>query len=133
MRVNIREAAYDDLDRIYAWIAKDQPRSADAVTAAILKSIERLGRFPYIGHDGSAAGTFEWVIPGLRYILVYQIREIEDLIFVDAVSTERKPKSAAKGGSDLTVPFTVILGTGAAALSLVARRSCFWTKIACTR
>ena len=24
MKVIIREAAYDDLDRIYAWIAKDQ-------------------------------------------------------------------------------------------------------------
>ena len=31
MKVIIREAAYDDLDRIYAWIAKDRPRSADAV------------------------------------------------------------------------------------------------------
>ena len=31
MRVIIREAAYDDLDRIYAWIAKDRPRSAAAV------------------------------------------------------------------------------------------------------
>jgi plasmid stabilization system protein ParE len=85
MRVIIREAAYGDLDRIYAWIAKDRPRSADAVTAAILKSTERLGRFPYIGHDGSAPGTYEWVIPGLRYIVVYRIRESEDLIFVDAV------------------------------------------------
>jgi plasmid stabilization system protein ParE len=46
MRVIIREAAYDDLDRIYAWIAKDRARSADAVTATSLKSIERLGRFP---------------------------------------------------------------------------------------
>ena len=37
MRVTIREAAYDDLDRIYAWIARDRARSADAVTAAILE------------------------------------------------------------------------------------------------
>jgi toxin ParE1/3/4 len=85
MRVIIREAAYDDLDRIYAWIAKDGPRSADAVTGAILKSTERLGRFPYIGHDGSAPGTYEWVVPGLRYIVVYRIRESDDLIIVDAV------------------------------------------------
>jgi plasmid stabilization system protein ParE len=28
MRVILREAAYDDLDRIHAWIAKDRPRSA---------------------------------------------------------------------------------------------------------
>jgi len=37
---------------------KDRPRSADAETAAILKSTERFGRFPYIEHDGSAAGAY---------------------------------------------------------------------------
>jgi plasmid stabilization system protein ParE len=98
MRVIIREAAYDDLDRIYAWIAKDRPRSADGVTAAILKSTERLGRFPYIGHDGSAPGTFEWVIPGLRYIVVYRIREIEDLILVDAVFHGAQVEKRSEGG-----------------------------------
>lgn len=46
MKVLIREAAYDDLDRIYAWIAKDRPRSADAVIDRILESAERLGTFP---------------------------------------------------------------------------------------
>jgi plasmid stabilization system protein ParE len=50
MRVIIREAAYDDLDRIYAWIAIDRPRAADAVIERILESGERLGRFPYMGH-----------------------------------------------------------------------------------
>ena len=85
MRVIIREAAYDDLDRIYAWIAKDRPRTADAVIAANPKSTERIGRLPYIGHDGSAPGTYEWVIPKLRYIVVYRISGTEDLIFVDAV------------------------------------------------
>lgn len=39
MKVIIREAAYDDLDRIYAWIAKDRPRSADAVVDRILDNI----------------------------------------------------------------------------------------------
>jgi plasmid stabilization system protein ParE len=45
MRVIIREPAYDDLDRIYAWIAKDRPRAADAVIDRILESAGRLGRF----------------------------------------------------------------------------------------
>jgi toxin ParE1/3/4 len=30
-------------------------------------------------------GTLEWVIPGLPYILVYQILEDEDLVIVAAV------------------------------------------------
>jgi toxin ParE1/3/4 len=85
MKVIIREAAYDDLDRIYAWIAKDRPRSANAVIDRILESAGRLARFPYMGHPGRVRGTYEWVIPGLPYILVYQIREDEDLVSVDAV------------------------------------------------
>jgi plasmid stabilization system protein ParE len=59
MRVFIREAAYDDLDRIYAWIAKDRPRAADAVIDRILASADRLGRFPYMGHPGHVKGTYE--------------------------------------------------------------------------
>jgi len=85
MRVIIRETAYDDLERIFAWIAKDRPRSANAVIERILESAERLGRFPYVGHPGRARGTYEWVIPGLPYILVYQVREDEDLVSVDAI------------------------------------------------
>jgi toxin ParE1/3/4 len=85
MRVIIREAAYDDLDRIHAWIAKDRPRSADAVIDRILESAERLGHFPFMGHAGRAAATYEWVIPGLPYILVYQVREDADLVIVTAV------------------------------------------------
>jgi toxin ParE1/3/4 len=57
MRVIIREAAYHDLDRIYAWIARDRPRAADSVVDRILESVERLGHLPYIGHVGRAPGT----------------------------------------------------------------------------
>jgi toxin ParE1/3/4 len=85
MRVIIREAAYDDLDRIYAWIAKDRLRSADAVIDRILESADRLGRFPYMGHVGRAPGTYEWVVPGLPYIFVYEIHDADDLVAVTAV------------------------------------------------
>jgi plasmid stabilization system protein ParE len=63
MRVIVREAAYDDLDRIHEWIAKDRPRSADAVIDRILESADRLGHFPHMGHVGRASGTYEWVVP----------------------------------------------------------------------
>jgi toxin ParE1/3/4 len=85
MRVIVREAAYDDLDRIFAWIAKDRPRSADAVIERILECADRLGRFPRMGHVGSAPGTFEWVVPGLPYILVYEVHDADDLVAVVAV------------------------------------------------
>jgi toxin ParE1/3/4 len=85
MRVIIREAAYGDLDRIHAWIARDRPRSADSVVTRILDSAERLGRFPHMGHPGRARRTYEWVIPGLPYVIVYQIHEMEELVIVDAI------------------------------------------------
>ena len=85
MRVIIREAAYDDLDRIYAWIAKDRPRSADSVIDRILESAERLGHFPYMGHVGRVPGTYEWVVPALPYIIVYTINTNDDEVTVVAV------------------------------------------------
>jgi toxin ParE1/3/4 len=85
MKVVIRESTYDDLDRIYAWIAKDRPRAADAVIDLILESADRLGRFPYMGHVGRAPGTYEWVVPGLPYIVVYKVNTDADVVDVVAV------------------------------------------------
>ena len=85
MKVIIREAAYDDLDRISVWIAKDRPRSADSVIDRILESAERLGHFPYMGHVGRVPGTYEWVVPTLPYIIVYTINTNDDEVTVVAV------------------------------------------------
>jgi addiction module RelE/StbE family toxin len=85
MKVIIREAAYDDLDRIYAWIAKDRPRAASSVIDRILESAEQLGRFSFLGHVGRGAGTYEWVVPGLPYIVVYTINFDNDEVAVLAV------------------------------------------------
>lgn len=85
MKVIIREAAYDDLDRIYTRIAKDRPRSAHAVVDRILQSADRLGRFPHLGHAGRVPGTFEWVVIGLPYIVVYRLDDTADVVDVVAV------------------------------------------------
>jgi toxin ParE1/3/4 len=36
-------------------------------------------------HVGRAPDTYEWVVPGLPYIIVYQVRDNEELVSVDAV------------------------------------------------
>jgi plasmid stabilization system protein ParE len=46
MKVVIRESAYADLDRIYAWIEIDNPRAAASAIDRILDSTELLGRNP---------------------------------------------------------------------------------------
>ena len=55
MKVIIREAAYDDLDRIYTWIAKDRPRSADSVIDRIFESAERVPPEATVGIGGDLA------------------------------------------------------------------------------
>lgn len=97
MRVIIREAAYRDLDRIYSWIAKDRPRSANTVVDRILESVERLGRFPDIGHIGRLPGTQEWVVPGLPYIVVYTLDRHANELTIVAVFHAAQDRDKERG------------------------------------
>lgn len=73
MKVIFDKEARGDLDRIYAWIAKDNPAAADSIIGRILDVAEYLGRLPHLGHPGRARGTLEWVVKGLPYIIVYEL------------------------------------------------------------
>lgn len=86
MKVIIRESAYADLERIYAWIAKDSPRNAISVVRRVDAAIEdKLAFFPYMGRHGRASGTREWVVHGLPYIIVYRVDEELDELTVLAI------------------------------------------------
>ncbi len=86
MKVIIRESAFLDLERIYAWIAQDSPRNANSVIRRIDEAIEdKLAFFPYMGRPGRAPGTREWVVHGLPYVIVYQVDELLDELTVLAI------------------------------------------------
>ena len=65
MKALVRDAAYGNLEDIFAWIARDDPTSAARVIDLIIENIERLALFPRMGHAGRVAGTLEWVVPSL--------------------------------------------------------------------
>ncbi len=73
MKVVIDERAYDDLDQIFAWIARERPKAASAVVERILSATELLGRHPHAGRRGKTRGTYEWVVKNLPYIIVFEI------------------------------------------------------------
>jgi toxin ParE1/3/4 len=73
MKVIVDAAAWDDLNQIGAWIAKDNPRAARMVLKAILRTIELLGLFPHLAHAGRARGTYERVVPATPYIIVFEL------------------------------------------------------------
>jgi plasmid stabilization system protein ParE len=67
MKVIIRESAEDDLDRIFAWIAKDNPAAAADMVAQIRDRINLLeiDSLAHIGRPGlaplvaSATGSYK--------------------------------------------------------------------------
>ena len=85
MKVIIDEEAQGDLDRIYVWIAKDNPRDADEVIEHVLEMFEILDRFPHMGHPGRSRATFEWAIARLPYIIVYELKADRDQLIVTGV------------------------------------------------
>jgi plasmid stabilization system protein ParE len=54
MKVIVREAAEDDLDRIFAWIAKDNPRAAVNMVARLRDRINllELDALAHMGRPG---------------------------------------------------------------------------------
>jgi toxin ParE1/3/4 len=79
------DLALADLEGIYNWIAKDNPKAAFAVVERLFESVEHLAAFPHMGHGGRDEGTYEWVVPRLPYIVVYEIHAERDEVIIAAV------------------------------------------------
>lgn len=77
MKVRYTSVALKNLDDLGAYIAQKNPRAADRVFHKIRATIESLAFFPLMGHSGHVEGTLEFAVPGLPYIVVYQITEEE--------------------------------------------------------
>jgi plasmid stabilization system protein ParE len=85
MRVIIEETAVADIDALAAWIAKNSTQSARLVVQRILHTIERLGLFPEMGHEGRDEGTYERGVPDTPYIVVYEVRKKPSAVLVVSV------------------------------------------------
>ena len=55
------------------------------VVERLFASVEHLAMFPLMGHTGGDECTFEWVVPKLPYIVVYEIHADRDKVIVVAV------------------------------------------------
>jgi toxin ParE1/3/4 len=94
MKVVLRKAALEDLDRIYAWIAKDNP---DAAVGMVLRIFDRISfleidALAQIGRPGHVEGTRELI--EYPYVIVYrvddQLREV-DVIGIFHGAQNRSP------------------------------------------
>lgn len=82
MRVLIRPEADADLDSIFEWIAKDNPRAATDSIRRIRAKLNLLTTpgFAEIGRRGRDPGTRELIVS--PYIVVYEFYKARDEIVV---------------------------------------------------
>jgi addiction module RelE/StbE family toxin len=82
MKVTFDPDARAELDDIFAWIAKDNPRAAYAIVARIEAKVMRLGtpELTHMGRPGLVEGTRELI--ERPYIIVYRVDEDRDEIVV---------------------------------------------------
>ena len=85
MRIVFDPRAAEDLDAIFAWIARDNPRAAADMVERIEDRIRRLGQrgFAEIGRPGQVEGTRELVTA--PYIIVYELRRSRGEILIRAI------------------------------------------------
>lgn len=83
MKVVLRDSALDDLDRIHAWISKDNPSAATDMVSRIRDRISflEIDALAQMGRLGLVTGTRELIEN--PYIIVYRIddrrRQVEVL------------------------------------------------------
>lgn len=85
MKVVFSPDANNDLDNLFAWIAKENPAAAYDMIARIAARVVRLSvpGFAEMGRAGHVENTRELVVP--PYVIVYKIFEKRSEIVVIAV------------------------------------------------
>ena len=90
MNVNFTSLARDDLLAIKNWIAEHDKRSADRVISRIRQTAMMFGQFPLLGRKGQVAGTREFSVTGLPYVIVYRIASETDIDILTVIHERRR-------------------------------------------
>ena len=85
MKLVYDDQALVDLENIFNWIAQDSPATAKIVVERLFSSTELLISFRFMGHVGRDPLTFEWAVPRLPYIVVYEVDRAQERVVVTAV------------------------------------------------
>jgi toxin ParE1/3/4 len=72
MKVRFTLEALNHIAGIHFYIETRNPQAAARIVARIFAEAERIGEFPQIGHVGVLAGTYEWTVTELPYVIVHE-------------------------------------------------------------
>jgi toxin ParE1/3/4 len=73
MKLRYTAEARGHIASIFNYISDRNSAAAAQVVARIRLAAERLAEFPRIGRPGRVPGTYEWVVRGLPYVVVYDL------------------------------------------------------------
>ncbi len=73
MKLVFTQRFRDELRREFQFIRELNSTAAEDVRRRIVQTVKRLPAFPQSGRSWRTAGTRELVIPGLPYIVIYEI------------------------------------------------------------
>ncbi len=83
MRLRRTPEALGHISGIQFYIEVRNPDGAARVVRRIWAGMERLADLPNIGRSGVVSGTREWTVPGLPYLIVYEINQaINELLIL---------------------------------------------------
>jgi plasmid stabilization system protein ParE len=97
MKVIVRRRAADDLDQLFRWIAKDNPRAAADMVAQIRDRINtlELTSLAHMGRLGFVEGTLELV--EYPYIIIYRVDDSRrEVNIISIVHGARDPKDRTR-------------------------------------
>ena len=73
MKMHYRLQAMADIERIRGYIENDNPHVATDVVVRIHQTARFLTLFPRIGRRGTIPNTYELLVRGLPYMIVYEM------------------------------------------------------------
>lgn len=93
MNIVWQREARDDVVTIITYILADNPEAAGRIYQAIHHHVSRLADFPRSGRAGQVERTRELVIPGLPYVITYNIKGQEIWILAVMHTSRKWPKN----------------------------------------
>jgi len=91
MKVRITRPALDDLERIYAYISKDNPVAASRIVTRLIDRAMELAHAPYQGREVDEPNARVVVVPRFRYFIFYTVEDNEIHITHFRHTSRRRP------------------------------------------
>ncbi|MFM9862605.1 MAG: type II toxin-antitoxin system RelE/ParE family toxin [Micropepsaceae bacterium] len=75
MKVFWTREAQEDVHQAFTFISLDKPDAAERVVARLTEAGEKLGLLPHWGRAREGSKLREVAVPGLPYVLVYEVSD----------------------------------------------------------